>query len=69
MHHIVAGTTERASLKSDSAVVTTMAGGKVTIAKAGDFITVDESLVTQADLRASNGVVHVVDRVLTAPKK
>ena len=69
MHHIVAGTTDRASLKSDSAVVTTMAGGKVTIAKAGDFITVDESLVTQADLRASNGVVHVVDRVLTAPKK
>lgn len=69
MHHIVAGTTDRASLKSDSTVATTMGAGKVTIAKAGDFVTVDESLVTQADLRASNGVVHVIDRVLTAPKK
>lgn len=69
MHHIVAGTTDRASLKTDSEVITTMAARKVTIAKAGAFITVDESLVTQADLRASNGVVHVVDRVLTVPKK
>mgnify|MGYP003350247534 CR=1 FL=1 len=34
-----------------------------------DFVTVDESLVTKADLAAGNGVVHVIDRVLAAPKK
>ncbi|MDI1348633.1 fasciclin domain-containing protein, partial [Aquabacterium sp.] len=36
---------------------------------AGDFVTVDDALVVKADLGAGNGVVHVIDRVLTPPKK
>jgi len=44
-------------------------GAKLGVSKAGDFITADDSLVTQADQAAGNGVVHVIDRVLTPPKK
>ena len=68
-HHAVAGLTTRATLTADTTTVTTLGGGKVTLSKAGDFITVDEALVTQADGTATNGVLHVIDRVLTPPKK
>jgi uncharacterized surface protein with fasciclin (FAS1) repeats len=37
------------------------------VAKAGDFVTVETAAVTQADIAATNGVVHVVDTVLPAP--
>lgn len=68
-HHAVAGVTTRASLTADTTTVTTLAGTKLTLSKAGDFITVDDALVTQPGVTASNGVLHVIDRVLTPPKK
>lgn len=68
-HHAVAGRTTRATLTADTTSLTTLGGGKVSVAKAGDFITVDEALVTQPDGNATNGVLHVIDRVLTPPKK
>lgn len=68
-HHAVAGVVSRASLSADTTTLTTLAGTKVTLSKAGDFITVEDALVTQADVSAGNGVLHVIDRVLTPPKK
>ena len=50
-------------------VVSAVRLARVVLSKAGDFVTVEESLVTQADVTASNGVLHVIDRVLTPPKK
>lgn len=47
----------------------TVEGSEVALAKAGSFLTVEDAVVTQADLPASNGVVHVIDRVLVPPKK
>jgi uncharacterized surface protein with fasciclin (FAS1) repeats len=47
----------------------TLEGGELALAKAGSFLTVEDAVVTQADLPASNGVVHVIDRVLMPPKK
>ena len=68
-HHAVAGVTTRGTLTADTTTVTTLAGTKLVLSKAGDFITADEALVTQADIPASNGVLHIIDRVLTPPKK
>lgn len=68
-HHAVAGVTTRASLTADTTTVTTLAGTKLVLSKAGEFITVEDALVTQPDGTASNGVLHVIDRVLTPPKK
>ena len=49
--------------------VKTAEGSEIAIGKAGDFLTVEDALVTQPDVVASNGVVHVIDRVLMPPKK
>jgi len=68
-HHMVTGTVRSADILASSAPLATLGGGKIAVSKAGDFVTVDESLVTKADLFAPNGVVHVIDRVLTPPKK
>jgi len=40
-----------------------MLGGKAAVAK-GDKITIDGAAVTTADVLASNGVIHVIDRVV-----
>jgi uncharacterized surface protein with fasciclin (FAS1) repeats len=39
------------------------------VSKSGDFVTVEDAVVTQPDLMATNGVVHVIDRVLMPPTK
>jgi uncharacterized surface protein with fasciclin (FAS1) repeats len=49
--------------------VKTQIGANLPLAKAGDIVTVDEAMVTHADVRATNGVIHVVDRVLMPPKR
>lgn len=47
----------------------TVQGASLALAKSGGFVTVEDAMVTQADLGAGNGVVHVIDRVLLPPKK
>ena len=46
----------------------TLAGPRVTIGRNGAAITVDDATVLRPDLDASNGVVHVIDRVLEPPQ-
>lgn len=44
-------------------------GANVQLAKAGDFVTIEDAMVQTADMQAGNGVVHTVDRVLMPPRK
>ena len=64
-YHVVAGKVMAANVKTGS--VKTVQGVNVALARAGAFVTVEDALVTQADVAATNGVVHVVDRVLMPP--
>lgn len=48
--------------------VKSVQGGNLSLAKAGDFVTVEDAMVQKADIAASNGVVHTVDRVLMPPR-
>jgi uncharacterized surface protein with fasciclin (FAS1) repeats len=48
--------------------VKTVQGANVAVSKAGEFVTVEDAMVQQADIIATNGVVHTVDRVLLPPK-
>jgi uncharacterized surface protein with fasciclin (FAS1) repeats len=41
----------------------------VALSQAGNFATVEDAVVTTADIKASNGVVHHIDRVLVPPTK
>lgn len=67
-YHVVPGLVKSSDIDGTQPL-TTSTGAKMNVAKAGDFVTVDDSLVTKADLPAGNGVIHVIDRVLTPPKK
>lgn len=45
----------------------TAQGANVALSRAGAFVTVEEAMVQTADIAATNGVVHTVDRVLMPP--
>ncbi|MFT3665388.1 fasciclin domain-containing protein [Piscinibacter sp.] len=66
-YHVVPG--RLASTEVANANVKTVQGANLALARSGGFVTVEDALVTQADIRAGNGVVHVIDRVLLPPKK
>jgi uncharacterized surface protein with fasciclin (FAS1) repeats len=67
MYHVVPTRVLTADVKNGPAK--TAQGGNVSLAKAGAFVTIDEAVVTSPDIAATNGVVHVVDRVLTPPAR
>lgn len=48
---------------------TTLNGAALELSKAGDFVTAENAMVSNADIAASNGVVHIVDTVLMPPVK
>ena len=62
-YHVVSGETMAADLK-DGQELTTVQGGKLKVAIKGDKVMIGEAHVTMADVAASNGVVHVIDKVL-----
>ena len=62
-YHVVSGETMAADLK-DGQELTTVQGGKLKVAIKGDKVMIGEAQVTMADVAASNGVVHVIDKVL-----
>ena len=66
-YHVVAGQVMAADVKNGPAK--SVQGGNVTLARAGTFVTIEDAVVTQADLPVTNGVVHVIDRVLMPPVK
>jgi len=67
-YHLVPTAAKSSELTGNNSLVT-MSGAKVTVARAGDFVTVDDALVTKADIVTGNGVLHIIDQVLTPPKK
>lgn len=65
--HMLTGKLLSAQVKNSN--IKTVQGSTVAISKAGDFVTIENAAVVTADLEASNGVVHIIDTVLTAPAK
>lgn len=66
-YHLVAEKLGAAQIKNSS--VKTLNGASLALAKAGDFVTVEDAMAQQADIQASNGVIHVIDSVLIPPVK
>jgi uncharacterized surface protein with fasciclin (FAS1) repeats len=64
-YHVVAGKVMAADVKT--ANVKTLAGPNVATSRAGTFVTVEGAVVEQADVAATNGVVHVIDSVMLPP--
>jgi uncharacterized surface protein with fasciclin (FAS1) repeats len=66
-YHVVAGKMMAADVKTGHAKTTT--GANLSLGKAGEFVTVEDAMVQQPDIVATNGVVHTVDRVLMPPRR
>ncbi|WP_287128299.1 fasciclin domain-containing protein [Candidatus Cyanaurora vandensis] len=61
-YHVVSGKVMSSDIKPGS--VPTVAGESIAIQTQGQQVMVNEARVTQADIAADNGVIHVIDKVL-----
>ncbi len=66
-YHVIAGKVMAAEVKNGPAK--TVQGANIALAKAGTFVTVEDAVVQTPDVEATNGVVHLIDRVLIPPKR
>ena len=66
LHHVLAGEVASSDVK-DGMMATMVNGDKVKFSVANGQVTVSGALVTMADVQASNGVIHVIDTILTPP--
>jgi uncharacterized surface protein with fasciclin (FAS1) repeats len=66
-YHVLAGKVTSADAKNGN--LKTVQGANVAVGKAGTFLTVEDAVVTEADVAATNGVIHVIDKVLLPPKR
>ncbi len=65
--HVLPGKLTAADIKNGN--IKSVQGANVALARAGSFVTAEEAVVTRADLIATNGVVHIIDKVLMPPKR
>jgi uncharacterized surface protein with fasciclin (FAS1) repeats len=65
--HVLPGKVNSADVKTGPAK--TVQGANVALSKAGTFVTVEDAVVITADVPATNGVIHIVDRVMMPPKR
>jgi uncharacterized surface protein with fasciclin (FAS1) repeats len=63
--HVVPGNVMAADVKQGN--VKTVQGANVALSRAGAFVTVEDAMVTKADIKATNGVIHAIDTVLIPP--
>jgi uncharacterized surface protein with fasciclin (FAS1) repeats len=66
-YHVISGRVTAADVKTAS--VNTVQGAPVALSKAGTFVIIEDASVIQADIAATNGVIHAIDRVLLPPAK
>jgi uncharacterized surface protein with fasciclin (FAS1) repeats len=66
-YHVVPAKVTAADVKNGTAK--TVNGANLALAKAGETVTVEDAVVTLPDVAASNGVLHVIDRVLLPPRR
>lgn len=62
-YHVVQGSVPSADVATMPSA-TTLSGNDVTIASQNGSVMINDATVTQPDVQASNGVIHVIDTVL-----
>lgn len=66
LYHVVPGRVTSAQVAGLTSA-TTAQGGTLTVSASGGTVQINDATVTQADLAASNGIIHVIDTVLLPP--
>lgn len=68
LYHVLAGSNDAAALTALAGTsIMTLNGSDVALTLDGDQLKINNATVTTADIAASNGVIHVIDMVLTPP--
>lgn len=67
-YHVVSGAVKAGDLKPGASEVPTLLGKSVAVSVANGEVSVNKAKVMQADVSASNGVIHVIDTVLLPTK-
>ncbi|AWM86985.1 fasciclin domain-containing protein [Microvirga sp. 17 mud 1-3] len=63
-YHVVAGNVMSGDLKGKTTDAKTVEGSPVRVDASGSTVKVNDATVTKADVKASNGVIHVIDTVI-----
>ena len=63
-YHVVPGKVMSSDLQGKSTSAATVQGSEVEIDASGSAVMIEGATVTQADIAASNGVIHVIDTVI-----
>lgn len=66
-YHVVSGKVESSAIKAGQ--TQTVQGQPITLKVEGSQVTVNDAKVTQADIPASNGVIHLIDKVILPQDK
>ena len=66
LYHVVSGAVDAANV-TDGMVATMVNGDNATFTVSNGTVMVGDATVTSADVAASNGIIHVIDKVLTPP--
>jgi len=64
LYHVASGTALSTDLSDGQSIPTLLTGATLSVSITGSAVTINTAAVTQADLRSSNGVIHVVNGVL-----
>ncbi|HEX5776971.1 MAG TPA: fasciclin domain-containing protein [Caulobacteraceae bacterium] len=65
VYHVVNAPVDTAKIKGAKGPVKTVAGTDLLLDGSGDSLKANSAAIVQADVRTSNGILHVVDRVLS----
>ena len=65
-YHVIPGKVMSSDIAGQELMVETVEGAEIDV-NATDGVTVNEATVVQADIEASNGVIHVIDAVVMPP--
>lgn len=65
--HVIAGAVDAAAATAAAGTNVETLGGPVAVALDGDNLTVGGATVVTTDIQACNGIIHVIDAVITAP--
>lgn len=70
-YHVLAGdpVASEAAIGLAGSTVETVNGEKIAITVRSDELYINNAKVTSADIEASNGIIHVIDAVITPPEK
>lgn len=66
-YHVVPGKVMAADVKTGN--IKSVQGANLGVARSGTFVTVEDAMVTQADVAVTNGVVHIIDKVMMPPRR